>query len=62
MCTEFAQQALTPQRYYAPAPRYRYRPAAWTPEWYAYCSRKYRSFNPDTGYFRTYSGNYKFCR
>ncbi len=38
------------------------RPAAGTPEWYDYCASKYRSFNPDTGYYRTYSGKYRRCR
>ncbi len=41
---------------------YRYHPRPWTPEWYDYCMSKYRSFNPETGYYRTYSGRYKFCR
>ncbi|MTI07560.1 BA14K family protein [Roseibium denhamense] len=55
-------------RYYAPPPVYHpapvvtYRPAPWSPAWYNYCSRKYRSFNPRTGYFLAYSGQYKFCR
>lgn len=26
-----------------------------------YCSQKYRSFNPSTGMYRTYSGQYKRC-
>lgn len=26
-----------------------------------YCSQRYRSFNPDTGLYRTYSGRYKRC-
>lgn len=30
-------------------------------DYIAYCSRKYRSFNPATGLFRTYSGRYKRC-
>ncbi|AXS42665.1 BA14K family protein [Breoghania sp. L-A4] len=34
----------------------------WSPAWYDYCSRKYRSFNPDTGYFTTYGGKKRFCR
>ncbi len=52
-----------PRRYYyQPAPRRYYAPAAWTPAWYRYCSRKYRSFNPNTGYYRPYSGGYRFCR
>ncbi|MEM6384124.1 MAG: BA14K family protein [Pseudomonadota bacterium] len=33
----------------------------WTPAWYSYCSNRYRSFNPNTGYFLAYSGNYVFC-
>lgn len=62
-------------RYYAPppppvyyAPRrpapvyYGYRPAPWTPAWYEYCSARYRSFNPRTGYFVTYSGHHRFCQ
>ena len=64
---------LNQRRYYAaprayyPAPVYRapvvtYRPAPWSPAWYNYCSSKYRSFNPRTGYFLAYSGQYRFCR
>lgn len=34
----------------------------WTPQWYASCARRYRSFNPDTGYFLANSGQYRFCR
>lgn len=34
----------------------------WTPAWYSYCSQRYRSFNPNTGYFLAYSGNYVFCQ
>ncbi|MEO1066917.1 MAG: BA14K family protein [Pseudomonadota bacterium] len=33
-----------------------------TPEWYAACARKYRSFNPETGRFLSYSGKYRLCR
>ncbi|MEP3048420.1 MAG: BA14K family protein [Roseibium sp.] len=69
--------ALNQRRYYAaprayyPAPAYRapayrapvvsYRPAPWSPAWYNYCASKYRSFNPRTGYFLAYSGQYRFC-
>lgn len=56
--------ALSGPRYY-PEPRpqpYYGRPEPWTPAWYAYCSAKYRSFDPNTGYFLSYSGTYKFCR
>ncbi|MCT4656543.1 MAG: BA14K family protein [Cohaesibacter sp.] len=38
------------------------RPAPWTAAWYDYCSARYRSFNPRTGYFITYSGRARFCR
>ncbi len=53
-----------PPVYYrpAPAPVVSYRPAPWTPAWYNYCHSKYRSFNPNTGYFLAYSGQYTFCR
>ena len=52
------------RRYYRPRPvpvRYG-RPAPWTAAWYDYCSARYRSFNPRTGYFITYSGHRRFCR
>jgi hypothetical protein len=60
--------ALAQPRYYAPPPRYvapapvYYRPRPWTPEWYRYCSRKYRSFNYETGHYLSYSGEYRLCR
>jgi hypothetical protein len=47
--------------YYA-EPSYSYRPAPWSPAWYDYCSDRYRSFNPRTGYFKGYDGEYHFCR
>lgn len=53
---------VEPAPHYVPAPAYYGRPDPWTPAWYSYCSSKYRSFNPDTGYFVTYSGKYRFCR
>lgn len=37
-------------------------PAPWTPEWYSYCAAKYRSFDPATGMFLSYSGEYRLCR
>jgi hypothetical protein len=36
-------------------------PAQFTPEWYAYCEAKYRSFNPETGMYLAYSGTYRMC-
>jgi BA14K-like protein len=37
-------------------------PAPWSDEWYEYCAAKFRSFNPDTGKYRTYSGHLRTCR
>ncbi|MEM1286269.1 MAG: BA14K family protein [Cohaesibacteraceae bacterium] len=34
----------------------------WTPAWYSSCSQRYRSFNAQTGYYLSFSGNYVFCR
>lgn len=42
-----------------PVPAGGYEP--WSPAWYRYCRAKYRSFNPDTGYYLAYSGQYRFC-
>ncbi|MGF7161945.1 hypothetical protein FHS85_003588 [Rhodoligotrophos appendicifer] len=47
----------------APQPVYRgggYEP--WSREWYQYCQQRYRSFNPQTGYFNAGGGRYKFCQ
>jgi hypothetical protein len=46
---------------YRPAPVY-YRAAPWTAAWYASCEARYRSFDPSTGYFLGYDGEYHFCR
>jgi hypothetical protein len=48
--------------YVAPAPAVTYGYQPWTPAWYSYCDAKYRSFNPRTGYFLGYDGDYHFCR
>lgn len=37
-------------------------PPAWSPQWYQYCSARYRSFNPNTGYFTAKGGQQVFCR
>ena len=59
--------------YYEPRPVYRARPVyrpvvvetygvePWTPEWYRYCSQRYRSFDPDSGTFVGYEGMRHFC-
>ena len=61
-------------RYYSPAPVYvapppviyqptpvYYAPALWTPEWYAYCARKYGSFDASSGTFLGYDGFRHVC-
>jgi hypothetical protein len=55
-------QSLSGPQRAAPPPRYRGRPEPWTRAWYNYCSAKYRSFNPRTGYYTAYSGRKRFCR
>lgn len=65
-----------PRDYYPPAPAYSYRerhviyaddgygyhaPEPWTREWFRYCERRYRSFDPSTGTFRGYDGREHFC-
>ncbi|RLQ88320.1 BA14K family protein [Notoacmeibacter ruber] len=47
-----------------PAPTYRETGGLepWTPEWRRWCSERYRSFNPSTGFWRGYDGRTYFCR
>jgi len=47
-------------RYYGDAPVYGYQPGS--AEWIAACARKYRSFDPYTGLYTTYSGYKRRCR
>jgi hypothetical protein len=59
-------------RVYVNPPRYRGQPqrvpytktglAPFTPQWTAYCARKFKSFNPNTGMYLAHSGKYRFCR
>ncbi len=49
-----------PQAY--AAPRGYGAPPAWSREWYAYCAQRYRSFDPNSGYFIASGGVRKFCR
>jgi hypothetical protein len=56
------------QDYYRPAPvqrrvvyRESYAIEPWTPEWYSYCSDRYRSFKPRSGTFTGYDGVERFC-
>jgi hypothetical protein len=65
--------AVAQPRYYAPAPVYvappvvyqpvpvYYGPAPWTPEWYAYCARKYSSFAPQDGTYIGFDGYRHLC-
>jgi hypothetical protein len=34
----------------------------WSEGWYAYCQRKYRSFDPETGTYLSYSGERRLCK
>lgn len=56
------QPYYAPRPYYAPPQRYSYRPEPWSPEWYDYCSAKYRSFDPRSGTFQPYRGPRRFCQ
>jgi BA14K-like protein len=49
-----------PDYYYGPAYA-SYAPPPWTPAWYQYCSSRFATFNPRTGYFIGYDGNPYFC-
>lgn len=56
--TIIAGAANSRPTYYA----YSTAPQPWTPAWYAYCERKYRSFDPRSGTFLGYDGNRHYCR
>jgi len=65
-------------RYYAPAPVYvapppprrvyvepepvYYELEPWTPDWYAYCGSRYRSFDARSGTYTDYDGYRHMCR
>lgn len=51
-----------PPAYYPPAPAYAYAPPPWTPDWYAYCASKYRSFDPRSGTYQPYGGPRRLCQ
>ncbi|TLX17276.1 BA14K family protein [Rhizobium sp. MHM7A] len=61
--------AIVDDRRYEPPPRFRppvreyhygfIRP--WSPEWYRWCSNRYRSFDPRTGTFIATDGVLQFC-
>jgi hypothetical protein len=37
-------------------------PVPYTADWYRYCARSYRSFEPGTGLYTSYSGARRVCR
>ncbi len=47
---------------YAPPARVAHRPAPWSPDWYAYCHSKYRSFDRRSGTYQPYHGPRRLCR
>ena len=51
-----------PPVYVAPVAPVYYAPAPWTPEWYSYCARKYRSFDPRSGTYLGYDGYRHLCQ
>jgi hypothetical protein len=65
----YYEEYAPPRRVYRAAPRYyveeqrgAYGLEPWSPEWYDYCSGRYRSFNPRTGTFVGYDGVERFCQ
>jgi hypothetical protein len=52
--------APPPPVVYQPIPVY-YAPAPWSPEWYAYCARKYQSFDAASGTFLGFDGYRHVC-
>jgi BA14K-like protein len=38
------------------------RPTPYSQQWYVYCADRYRSFEPETGLYTTYSGANRTCR
>lgn len=55
-----APARVAPPTIYPPAP-VAVQAQPWTPAWYNYCNKRYRSFNPKTGTFRGYNGKDYFC-
>jgi hypothetical protein len=75
--TLFGSAMARPRYYYAPAPIYvapppppviyepmpvYYAPAPWTPDWYAYCARKYQSFDARSGTYLGFDGFRHMCQ
>ncbi len=51
-----------PGPYYGPPPGYYGAPGYGGPDWYAYCSSRYRSFDPASGTYLGYDGYRHPCR
>jgi hypothetical protein len=34
----------------------------WSKTWFAYCTKRYRSFDPETGTFLSFDGERRFCK
>ena len=50
------------RRHWRAEPRPRYAPPVFRdPERVAWCDRRFRSYDPRTGYYLTYSGRWRFC-
>lgn len=58
----YARPRVYYERSAPPRTRYYGRPEPYTAEWYRYCDAKYRSFDPQSGTFMSYSGVRKLCR
>ncbi len=52
---------MTSRRAVAPAPQAAYLPPVGSNEWKQMCSRKYKSFNWDTGYYMGFDQQYHLC-
>ena len=52
---------MTSRRAVAPSPQPLYLPPVGSNEWKQMCSRKYKSFNWDTGYYTGYDQQYHLC-
>jgi hypothetical protein len=46
----------------APLIEYGKSPSPYSAQWYAYCAERFRSFEPSTGTYTTYSGRRRLCR
>ncbi len=70
--TMFGNATARPRAYYPAAPVYvappppppvvvYYAPQPWTPEWYAYCAQRFRSFDARSGTYLGHDGYRHMC-